>query len=149
MALHWDITKCTNMEALQVEENGEWSITNGIIWLTLGVDMGEITKSNVAEFYARVKVWELVTGAIVSKYVTETDTREDYFLTFGDIQKRIGLSTNVLTEPITKWFKRIERVKAESKWAKQVSTNKIKAVYYSAIAEVEEYSASAKETVNA
>jgi hypothetical protein len=149
MALHWNITDCNNYETLQVEETGEWSITNGLIWGTLAADMGQITKSNVAEFYARIKVWELVTGSLLTRHNQETDTWEGYFITFADIQKRIGLTTNVSTVTITNWFKRIDRIMETSSYYEKVTKNKIKAVYYSALAEVEEYTSSTKETVNA
>jgi hypothetical protein len=146
MALNWDITNCNNYEALQVEEYGEWSITNALIWLTIGVDMGQITETNIGEFYARTKVWELITGAIINKENETTKEWEPYFLTFSDIHKRIGLLTNVSNESITKWFKRIEKVNKE---ANKVSTNKIKSVYYSALAEIEEYTTSSRELQNA
>ena len=138
------------MEALQVEETGEWGITNALIWGTVAVDMGQITNSNVGEFYARIKVWELVTGALVTRNNQEEDTWNDYFLSFADIQKRIGLTTNVSVVSITNWFKRIDRINADNYYKKApISKNKIKAVYYSALAEVEEYTLSTKETVNA
>ena len=152
MGLNWDITNCKNMESLQVEETGEWAITNALIWLTMGVDLGNITETNIGEFYARTKVWEFVSGPMTSKFNLETNNWDEYTLTFADIHKRIGLSTNVSNVPITAWLKRIDRVMAESNWVstKQVSKNKIKAIYYTAIAEVENYSASTeKELENA
>ena len=146
MALNWNITNCNNYQALQIEETGEWSVTNALIWLTIGVDMGQITETNIGEFYARTKVWELVTGAMINKQNEETKEWEPYFLTFSDTHKRIGLSTNVSYESITKWFKRIEEI---NKQANKVSTNKIKSVYYSALTEVEEYATSSRELQNA
>lgn len=142
MGLNWDITNCKNMDSLTVEENGEWAITNSLIWLTLAVDMGQITDKNIGEFYARTKVWEALTGAMITR---GTDKElEDYFLTFADIHKRIGLSTNVSNVTITNWFKRINRMLTENRYGtlNRISDNKIKAIYYSAIAEIEDYSAS-------
>jgi len=147
MALHWDITNCKNMESLKVEENGEWAVTNALIWLTMAVDMGKITDTNIGEFYARTKVWEAVTGAMVTKIGEDKNTMEDYFLTFADIHKRIGLSTNVSNVTTTNWFKRITRVMTENRFGttSRISNNKMKAVYYTAYAEVEDYSASTEE----
>ena len=146
MALHWDITNCKNMESLKVEETGEWAITHSLIWLTIAVDMGQITDKNIGEFYARTKVWEALTGGMVK------NGSEDYFLTFADIHKRIGLTTNVCNVTITNWFKRINKMLTENRYGTMngISDNKIKAVYYSAIAEIEDYSASTEwETQNA
>jgi hypothetical protein len=130
MSLDWDITNCKNMEALQEEENGEWAITNALIWTTMHVDMGSITEKNTVQFYARTKVVELFTP-LVSKYNEVSDEREDYPISFGDIEKRIGLSTNVVTVPITKWLKKIERYNEQSKY--EVTTDQIKATYYGAL----------------
>lgn len=133
MSLDWDITNCKNMEALQEEENGEWAITNALIWTTMHVDMGSITAKNAVQFYARTKVVELFTP-LVSKFNNETNESEKYPLSFEDITKRIGLSTNVYTEPITKWFKKIERYNAQSKY--EVTSDQIKAAYYGALVTV-------------
>jgi hypothetical protein len=143
MGLHWDVTNCNNSATLLEEESGEWAITNALIWLTIGVDQGVISETNIGEFYARVKVWELVSGAFITKTNSETDKLEDYFITFGDIQKRIGLNTNVSNVPLTAWLKRIDLANQNINGkTKLISKNKIKAVYYSAISEIEEYTAS-------
>jgi hypothetical protein len=133
MALNWDISRCKNMEALQVEETGEWAITNALIWTTMHTDMGSITEKNAALFYARTKVVELFTP-LVSKYDEVTDKRIDYPISFEDITKRIGLSTNVYTESITKWFKKMERFNEREKYP--VTVEQIKATYYGALVTV-------------
>jgi hypothetical protein len=133
MSLDWDITNCKNMEALQEESNGEWAITNALIWTTMHTDMGSITAKNAVQFYARTKVVELFTP-LVSKYNEVTDESEKYAISFEDITKRIGLSTNVYTEPITKWFKKIERYNAKEK--NPVTVEQIKATYYGALVTV-------------
>lgn len=130
MSLDWDITNCKNMEALQEEENGEWAITNALIWTTMHTDMGGITSKNAVQFYARTKVVELFTP-LVSKFNEVTDKREDYPISFEDITKRIGLSTNVCTLPITKWFKKMERFNKQEK--NPVAEDLIKATYYGAL----------------
>lgn len=118
------------MEALQQEENGEWAITNALIWTTMHTDMGSITAKNAVDFYARTKVVELFTP-LVSKYNQETDEMYDYPISFDDIEKRIGLFTNVITVPITKWLKKIERYNEQSRY--EVTPEQIKATYYGAL----------------
>ena len=138
MALNWDITKCNNMEALQSDT--EWPVTNAVIWSTLAVEIGDLTEKTVNEFYARVKLWETVNGAL-----TYTKDGADYFITLEDLRKRIGLSTNVSNLPRGKWLKRIERIIAENQWktTPQLSLNEINAIIFQAHVEAE------KETVNA
>jgi len=133
MSLDWDITNCKNMQALQEEENGEWAITNALIWTTMHTDMGAITSKNATQFYARTKVVELFTP-LVSKFNEVTDERENYPISFEDITKRIGLSTNVCTVPITKWLKKIERFNEKEK--NPITVEQIKATYYGALVTV-------------
>jgi hypothetical protein len=147
MALHWNIENCKDFKSLTNEESGEWTITNALIWQTMMIDMGQITPTNIAEFYGRIKVVETFSW-IITKYNDTTNKREQYKLTFGDIEKRIGLSTNVSTVPFSKWIKRMDTF--NHKEENGVSLNKMMAAYYSALTEVEQYTTSiTKEAVSA
>jgi hypothetical protein len=139
MSLDWDITNCKNVEALQNEENGEWSITNALIWATMSNDIGSIKPKNVADFYARTKVTELF-GELVSRISDDNSDIVPYKMTFGDIEKRIGLSSNVFTITPLKWLKKIETFSQQERQKHyNVTVNQIRATYYSALAEVESY----------
>jgi hypothetical protein len=102
MALHWNITNCSDFDGITAEGK-EWGITNSLIWATMSVDMHEITETNYVEFYARLKAVEATFGAIC--YGDDGD----YFLTIEDVKKRIGLVTNASTKTISQFFKRIEK----------------------------------------
>ena len=102
-------------------------MTERIYFVTMVTDLGEITASNFGEFYARIKVYEAVTG--------------DNYVSLEDVKRRIGLTTNVSNTTTNQFLKRMtELVKS---YNSAVSANQIKAAYYNALVEAE------KETVNA
>jgi hypothetical protein len=139
MSLDWDITNCKNREAIQEEENGEWAITNALIWATMSNDIGSIKPKNVADFYARTKVTELF-GALVTNYNKDTDEISPYSMTFGDIEKRIGMYSNVFTITPLQWLKKIEKFSQhDNQKDYNVTINQIRATYYGALVEVESY----------
>jgi hypothetical protein len=124
MALTTNIGNCVNWEELNTDAN--YPMTERIYFVTLVTDLGEITESNFGEFYARVKVYEAITG--------------DDYITLADIKRRIGLETNVSNRTSAQFLKRMSEL---PKSYNAISINQIKAVYYSALVEAE------KETVNA
>jgi hypothetical protein len=124
MALTTNIGNCVNWEELNTDAN--YPMTERIYFVTLVTDLGEITESNFGEFYARVKVYEAITG--------------DNYITLADIKRRIGLETNVSNRTSAQFLKRMSEL---PKSYNAISTNQIKAVYYNALVEAE------KETVNA
>jgi hypothetical protein len=124
MALHTNISNCTNWEELNTDAN--YPMTERIYFVTLVTDLGEITDTNYGEFYARTKVYGLITG--------------DNSITLEDVKRRIGLTTNVSNRTTSQFLKRMSDLAQRDYTATQ---NQIKAVYYSALVEAE------KETVNA
>lgn len=133
MALRWNIENCNDWQELITDK--EWPLTNALIWTTMGVDLGDITVTNVTKFYARIKVWELACGALLRATSMEKPEYEDYFITFEDVFKRVGLTCNVVDVPLTHWLKRIKRIVGEDN--KQITDTKIKSTYYAALAEAE------------
>lgn len=93
MALNWNISKCKNYKELSNDEN--WPLTNALIWASMAVGLGSITAANAKEFYARVHLLELISGNFTNSRDDETKEFEPYFITLADIERRIGLSTNV------------------------------------------------------
>ena len=98
MSLNWSITDIKNWEAVSMkEENGiEGNKTEALIWACMAVDLGSITKKDVDEFFFRVETWEKLRGSFLC----------DYTMTREDIERRIGLSTNVSNVTRTKWLKK-------------------------------------------
>ena len=132
MALHWDITKCNEM--LELQSDTEWPITNALIWLTMGVDLGEITEKNIGEFYARIKLWEAIQGCMI-----KDDKLDDVYLSFEDVRKRIGLTTNVSDVSRTKFINRVKRMMTENRFghSNQLTQTEIDAILANAKLEAE------------
>jgi hypothetical protein len=118
MALTTNIGDCVNWEELNTEVN--YPMTQRIYFVTLVTDLGEITYNNYDEFYARVKVYAHITG--------------DDSITLQDVKRRIGLTTNVSNRTTAQFLKRMSEL-AERDHA--MTSNEIKAVFYSALVEAE------------
>jgi hypothetical protein len=100
MALHWDLTAIEDHKTICWEhrENGQdgpgeymSDITNGFIWATMSVGLGEITEENYEEFYRRLIALSLVNGKPL-RYGGDTPDR-DY--TLAEVRAHIGLKCNV------------------------------------------------------
>jgi hypothetical protein len=133
MALNWNIENCNDWEQLITDDN--WQVTNALIWLTMGVDLGEINESNVNDFYARIKVWERVCGHLLNGSSMENPVSAPYYITFEDVFRRVGLSANVSDKSLNEWLKRVIKI-ANDKETNLTLTN-IKATYYAALEEAE------------
>lgn len=99
MSLDFDLRKVRNSKELWVEDatdsdgtqryrlDAKWE---GIVFAAISVGIGHIADADeAAEFYARLRVVEKVYGAIVGT------SDGQYFYTPSDVQRMIGLRTNV------------------------------------------------------
>lgn len=99
MALHWDISNVENhREKCYKEDNSLKDKTWELLWLTMIVHIGHITKENYIEFWLRLKVWETLSpgGFHLEGW------------TLQDIRDHIGLRTNVHTSK-RNWNKALNR----------------------------------------
>ncbi len=71
--------------------------THALVFMTMFVEMGEITEHNTEEFFTRAYIHEKCFGALNVKSVG--DKMEDASLTYQDVIRHIGLKTNVSTKP--------------------------------------------------
>ena len=109
MSLNWDISEVKNNDEIKAD-GMPWVITETMIWYTMAVDMGEITEENYEEFFQRVSIWEMIHGAGMHKRNTETDEHEDVYITLEDVERRIGLNTNVSNRDREEWGERITEI---------------------------------------
>ena len=131
MALNWSIENCNNWKSLKSDE--QWPFTNQLIWVTLAIDMNEITDKNATDFYARLKVIEFCNDGLL-----RTEQGEIPF-TFQHVTDRIGLHTNAYSKnTYAKWLNRI----ADS--YDRISKTQLQAIYYGAMFEAEEIKNSQK-----
>lgn len=109
MSLNWSIEKCANWGAITpTTKNGhEGVVTNTLIWAALSVKLGCITAVNVDEWVKRLTALEELGGAFMYK------DGEPYSLTREDIERRVGMTTNVRTVPNRSFWADIKRKKKE------------------------------------
>jgi len=90
------------MRGLKAGESVLSPITNALIWHTLNVGMGAITPDSAPEFFARVKLVEMLYGASLR------DAEGERPITMDDVRQHIGLKTNATyqQETRTKFLKR-------------------------------------------
>lgn len=105
MALHWNISKCSNHKSLQTDD--EWPITNALIWATMSVGIRDITEETIPEFYARLRVWENIAGPMLWGKDEETGKLEERKVEVADLRKRIGLHTNASSMTRAEWRKNL------------------------------------------
>jgi len=95
LSLNWDMTKVVNTEELY-EANGDLKpVSKAIVFYTMIVDMGEITEKSAREFATRVRMHHQALGSLLSN---------DYKVTLRDIERHIGIKTNVFPQKTTKQF---------------------------------------------
>jgi hypothetical protein len=122
MSLNWQITQVENWEELwepvteeemskdmistfRENEDGSWSrlnaITQSLIFRTMAVGIGDITKKTAPEFYARSVIFE----RLFNSFLIWQDGKKQA-IRMEDVQRHIGLSTNVAYETAAKWSSR-------------------------------------------
>ena len=98
MSLDWDLTKIKNRQETcwitGINDDGKSDrvfnpITNGLIWYTLALGMGEITEKNCEEFYRRMVMHDKMSGTLLQKGGAPA------YISFAEIKQHIGLHTNV------------------------------------------------------
>jgi hypothetical protein len=102
MTLNWDTTNCKP----PTPRNQDETVTQqALVWGTMLIDMGEITEGNWKEFYVRVHY--------IQQHVTPLRS-DKKTIKPADVQRWIGLKTNVITSTRAAFVKRqAARIKAE------------------------------------
>lgn len=98
------------------EEKGKQymtALTQMMIYVTMAVDIGEITVKNAEEFYGRVVLLEKLRGARLKKWDASTKTHVDRYITPADVRAHIGLTTNVSKVAFGVWIKRLAALAIE------------------------------------
>jgi hypothetical protein len=105
MSLNWDISKVrNNNEVCKINvgtaEQRLNPVTEGLIYATLTVGLGEITEKNVDEWMLRLGFTDRLHGTLLKK------DRQDRPFTREEVVAHIGLRTNVSKETRAKFIKR-------------------------------------------
>ena len=97
MSLNYNVGKIFDRQTLH-SNDAEWAITETLIWATMQIGLGSITKTNVELFATRLHLYQEIFGPLMSK------AGGGIRVTTADVQRRVGLSTNAdtLTAPAFK-----------------------------------------------
>lgn len=97
MSLNYDYTKC---EA--PKDDTEHAIVDALIWGGMAIGMGEITESNAAEWYARIKFMEMTNSYLLNS------GGKGYPFTPEMVKRWVGLKLNVSQITRAQFLKRWE-----------------------------------------
>lgn len=98
MALNYNLDKITNSGWVCFRDNGTLAAdTYQLIWATMAVDLGKITKENIKEWMVRLKILSIV------------DSENGIWDTISEevVTIHIGLSTNVSSTTRAQFKKKI------------------------------------------
>jgi len=91
MSLDYDLTKIQDHKNVCWNPNGKINpITEIIIFMTVGVGIGDLSEENATEFYKRVDIWQRLMSPLL-----RNNDGTSYYITPEDISDHIGLKTNV------------------------------------------------------
>lgn len=113
MPLTWSLEDIENNKEVcwvptdEIDEDGDRlvrlsTVTETLIFMTMAVKLGSITKANADDFYARLKIIEKLDGPFMWKM--EDGKKVDRYFTPEDVQAHIGLACNVTNESFTKFL---------------------------------------------
>ncbi len=113
MSLNWNIENVRDYMEIapggEATADGSTKYKNGaegvktevLIFTTMLIDVNGVNEDNVAEVYARIKMFEALNGALM------TGPEGGVFFTFEDIYRRIGLTVNVTPTTKAAFLKRV------------------------------------------
>jgi len=98
MALHYNTTGIPASITTSPFDKDEWHpVTHYLMFTTMTVGMGEITKQNAPEFFRRVAIIQKIYGPALTYRDPLNKERVEAYVTLEDITNHIGLKTNVST----------------------------------------------------
>lgn len=96
MSLDWD---CENCERPLPDNDEESALRTGLIWASLGLDLGSITEKNVDEW-----VFRLIHQKRVGLEYIYIDDDISPVQVEGWVRRWIGMRTNVITKTRKQWL---------------------------------------------
>jgi hypothetical protein len=102
MSLDWSTENCA--EPLP-QTDDEKSIRNGLVWATLGLDLGSIAADNVDEWLFRI--WYAHKVGLEFLWLGEKPDPKEIR---GWVERWVGMYTNVITRPRKEWLAKMEKI---------------------------------------
>lgn len=122
MSLNFKLDKIKDYKTLcwvRLDADGEKlnPVTDGLIWSTMSIGLGEITEKNINEWLVRLQFSDKLFGTLLIK-AGENGERVERPITREELVAHIGLRTNVTNETRAKWMKRMtERFMSDAEYA--------------------------------
>lgn len=119
MSLNWNLTAIKDYKALCWVENKDEGaektfklnpVTEVIIFMTMAVDLGDLTAKNLKEFYWRMKFLEKFNNYKVLVGKDKRGYLHSYNPTFKQLEQHIGLKVNVSDKTRAQFLKRWMKV---------------------------------------
>jgi hypothetical protein len=95
MALHWSIERVEDWQQL-AQDDEQRKITEAVVWAALVYDLSGVTEKNIDEWLFREEFARRVDDFYPITRPRSQDHKRDLF-TRTELERRIGLSTNVTT----------------------------------------------------
>jgi hypothetical protein len=95
MALHWSIERVKDWQQL-AEDDEQRKITEAVVWAALVYDLSGVTEKNVDEWRFRQEFARHIDDFYPITRPRSQDHKRNLF-TRAELERRIGLSTNVTT----------------------------------------------------
>lgn len=114
MSLNWDAQSVANIDA-RLEDKADANAIAYFAFALMAIGIGSVSKKNVGEVYARIKMWEDFNGVIhyEDKQLEDGTWSNKSAYTFGFVMSMVGYGTNVSTEPLGTWSKKVISKTAE------------------------------------
>lgn len=109
MSLNFQLDKIKDFEAVCYTDGTMNPRTEAIIFITMAIGMGSITEKNLSEFVRRIEVFQDIHGGLIY----DCDGRKAR-ITKEDVEKHLGLTTNVRLETPGKFKKAMEMAAYDS-----------------------------------
>jgi hypothetical protein len=109
MSLNFNYAKCRNSDELHSHPSNPdliHPVTEAVIWNMMAIDMTDITDKNVDEVWFRTALHSLTTDACAVVFNDPEVGYQRVYLTRADIERHIGLYTNVAQISRAKWLAR-------------------------------------------
>ena len=108
MSLNWNAQSVENIDA-RLEDKADANAIAYFAFALMAVGIGSVSKKNVGEVYARIKMWERFNGVIhyEDKQLEDGTWSNESAYNFEFVKSMVGYGTNVSTETLSTWSKKV------------------------------------------
>jgi hypothetical protein len=119
MSLNWNAQSVANIDA-RLEDKADANAIAYFAFALMAIGIGSVSKKNVGEVFTRIKIWENLNGPIhyEDKQLEDGTWSNESAYNFGFVMSMVGYGTNVSTETLSSWSKKV-LARAAERYQKQ------------------------------